>query len=255
MATLHDSTFGYLKPTDGQLVKMNELREITKKYVEDVDRILPAGLDKTYILRRIRETAMWNNVALTRNADGSPREQAKMIHAMIDIETLSLSKRPVITECAITFFDENNIIESLEGYFQLDPQIKEGRKIDEDTLRFWLSDGVTLEHQSKQCKMFNFFCNGITPFLETNKPERFWCNGLSFDIPIIEQVCMDYYLPIPWKYNATRDTRTLWEIVGLDVKKEERYENEKAHTALGDALFQARMVQKAWKMLGRKEDQ
>lgn len=72
--SLHPSTFDYLKPTDEQLAKMAELRLITKKYAEDLDRLLPSGSDKTYILRKLRELAMWNNVALTRRSDGSPKE-------------------------------------------------------------------------------------------------------------------------------------------------------------------------------------
>jgi hypothetical protein len=71
--TLHTSTFDYLKPTDSQVDVINHLRTITADYARLIDQALDDGPDKTYILRRIRETAMWINVALTRNADGSPR--------------------------------------------------------------------------------------------------------------------------------------------------------------------------------------
>ena len=73
MATLHCSTFEYLKPSDGQVEVMNHLRSVTAQYAKEIDQALDDGPDKTYILRRIRETAMWINVALTRHADGSPR--------------------------------------------------------------------------------------------------------------------------------------------------------------------------------------
>lgn len=71
--TLHPSTFEYLKPTDGQVDVMNHLRKVTADYAAVIDQALDDGPDKTYILRRIRETAMWINVALTRMADGTPR--------------------------------------------------------------------------------------------------------------------------------------------------------------------------------------
>lgn len=71
--TLHASTFEYLKPSDGQVDVMNHLRKVTADYATAIDKALDDGPDKTYILRRIRENAMWINVALTRNADGSPR--------------------------------------------------------------------------------------------------------------------------------------------------------------------------------------
>lgn len=71
--SLHPSTFDYLKPREEQINVMNGLREYTKEYAERIDMALDDGPDKTYILRRIRETAMWINVCLTHHADGSPR--------------------------------------------------------------------------------------------------------------------------------------------------------------------------------------
>lgn len=70
---LHFTTFDYLKPTDQQVHRMQELREATAYYALLLENILPDGPDKTYILRRVRETAMWVNEAIIRNADGSPR--------------------------------------------------------------------------------------------------------------------------------------------------------------------------------------
>ena len=71
--SLHPSTFEYLKPRQGQLDVMAEMRSATTEYAGLVDQALDEGPDKTYILRRIRETAMWINVALTRLPDGTPR--------------------------------------------------------------------------------------------------------------------------------------------------------------------------------------
>ena len=71
--SLHPSTFDYFKPREGQIEVMNALRGYTKEYAERIDQALDDGPDKTYIMRRIRETAMWINVCLTRHPDGSPR--------------------------------------------------------------------------------------------------------------------------------------------------------------------------------------
>lgn len=70
---MHESTFEYLKPTDAQLSSMNELRSEAKIYAASLERNLPEGPDKTYIFRKLREVAMWVNIAITRQADGSPR--------------------------------------------------------------------------------------------------------------------------------------------------------------------------------------
>ncbi len=70
---MHPSTFEYLKPTDAQKELMEFMRERSKNYAQDVETHLPDGADKTYILRKLREVAMWINVAITREADGTPR--------------------------------------------------------------------------------------------------------------------------------------------------------------------------------------
>lgn len=71
--TLHHSTFDYLKPTDDQLISMGFLRAAAKRYADEINVHVPEGPDKTYALRKVREIAMWVNVALTQHPDGAPR--------------------------------------------------------------------------------------------------------------------------------------------------------------------------------------
>lgn len=68
------STYQYLKPTDKQLENMNILRTAADDYSQVLEAILPAGPDKNFTIRNHRTTAMWANIALTREADGSPRK-------------------------------------------------------------------------------------------------------------------------------------------------------------------------------------
>jgi hypothetical protein len=70
---VHPSTFEYLKPSDEQLVRMAHLRQAAKDYCCAIERDVHDGPDKTYIIRKVREIAMWANVAVTRHADGTPR--------------------------------------------------------------------------------------------------------------------------------------------------------------------------------------
>ena len=70
---MHESTFQYLKPTDSQLDEMQTIREAGTAYAKVLQEIVPDGPDKTYLLRKLREVAMWANVAITRQPDGSPR--------------------------------------------------------------------------------------------------------------------------------------------------------------------------------------
>jgi len=52
---------------------MERLREAVKVYAKVIEADIQDGPDKTYIFRRLREIAMWVNVAITRCADGTPR--------------------------------------------------------------------------------------------------------------------------------------------------------------------------------------
>lgn len=71
---MHYSTYDYLKPTDAQVAAMNEARAAAKTYGEALERLLPDGPDKTFVIRAHRSNAMWANVAITRLPDGTPRE-------------------------------------------------------------------------------------------------------------------------------------------------------------------------------------
>lgn len=71
---MHPSTYEYLMPSDEQKAKMMEARAAVGLYADILGKILPEGPDKTFIIRSLRTVAMWVNVAITRNSDGSPRD-------------------------------------------------------------------------------------------------------------------------------------------------------------------------------------
>ena len=70
---MHPTTFEYQRPTEAQMAVMSGVRAAFSELASALERMLPPGPDKTYSLRHLRETAMWANVAITREADGSPR--------------------------------------------------------------------------------------------------------------------------------------------------------------------------------------
>lgn len=71
---MHPSTYEYLKPTDKQVEQVARVRAAAKAYSEVLEAELPDGPDKTFVIRAHRSNAMWANVAITRLADGTPRE-------------------------------------------------------------------------------------------------------------------------------------------------------------------------------------
>lgn len=71
--TLHDSTFEYHKPEEREINLMAQARAAAKAYADAIEAIMPEGPDKTYVLRKLREVAMWVNVGIDRLPDGRPR--------------------------------------------------------------------------------------------------------------------------------------------------------------------------------------
>lgn len=67
------STYEYLKPTDAQGASMARVREAAAAFSAVLAAELPDGPDKTWVIRNHRTTAMWANVAITRQPDGTPR--------------------------------------------------------------------------------------------------------------------------------------------------------------------------------------
>lgn len=70
---MHPSTYEYQMPTDEQKARMAEARAAAAAYADALDKVIPEGPDKTFIIRQLRTVAMWVNTSITRNADGSPR--------------------------------------------------------------------------------------------------------------------------------------------------------------------------------------
>lgn len=70
---MHPTTYEYLKPTEAQIENMARVRAAAKTYGEILEKELPDGPDKTFIIRAHRSNAMWANVSITRLPDGSPR--------------------------------------------------------------------------------------------------------------------------------------------------------------------------------------
>ena len=71
---LHPSAFEYLKPNEAQISRMAAVRGEFAEFVHRLDVQLPDGPDKTYVIRKLRECAMWANVCITREADATPRK-------------------------------------------------------------------------------------------------------------------------------------------------------------------------------------
>lgn len=172
-----------------------------------------------------------------------------MIHAMIDLETLSTNPNAVILTLGAVKFDPYTVMKPYDDlYFRVDvdSQTEMGRDVMQDTLDWWgrqpkeiseeaLSDNDRLP-LNDMVKAINKWSVGV---------DVFWCQGPLFDYAILQDIYTQLGHPQPWQYWQIRDSRTLFSLVPRDNEKREGH-----HNALQDCIFQAKKVQKIYKQLG-----
>ena len=176
-----------------------------------------------------------------------------MIHAMIDLETLSTNPEAVILTVGGVKFDPHSFTEPSQGmYFRVDvdSQTAMGREVMQLTLDWWAEQPKEISEEAlgdkdrislaKMLKTINKWSVGV---------DVFWCQGPLFDYAILQDFYAQMKVPVPWNYWQIRDSRTLFSLVPRDL-------NEKRtgkHNALEDCYFQARKVQEVYKQLDIKD--
>ena len=175
-----------------------------------------------------------------------------MVHAMIDLETLSTNPNATILTVGGVKFDPYTSEEPDKGmYFRVDvnSQTNMGRDVMQDTVDWWSKQPKEISDEAfsddnrvalnDMIKIINKFSVGV---------DVFWCQGPLFDYAILQDIYKQLGHPVPWQYWQIRDSRTLFNLVPRDP-------NEKRtglHNALEDCYFQAKKVQKVYKQLGIK---
>jgi hypothetical protein len=167
---------------------------------------------------------------------------------MIDIETFNTDSDSSIATIGAIKFNRYGTIGPIEDedtfYRRIDKQSCDslGLSVSFETLLWW-----TKQSQSSQNEVFQLI-NRI-PIQQAlkelsewigPKPVHVWCQGLSFDIPILEYAYKKCKIPIPWKFWKCRDTRTVY-----DIKESHFHSPEDKHHALNDCYFQIQCLQAA----------
>lgn len=159
-----------------------------------------------------------------------------MTHIMIDIETLGTRPGAVVTSVAfVRFADMAHTTLNLS----IPEQQALGLEMDQATLLWW-------EQQSPEARTAAFSnpipllpaLTHLSAWLAWAAPSQdalMWCHGASFDCPLLEEVYRRAAVPTPWKFWNVRDTRTLYDLAGVNVKD---YAVPPPHVALNDAIGQ-----------------
>jgi len=174
-----------------------------------------------------------------------PNSLARPINVMIDLETMGHTTTAPITEIGAVRFDPDSDRIAGEHFHcavSLENCIRLGMTPDASTICWWLAQGEDARR--------NFIATQLDPaplvtaldsLAQFIPPDAIvWANGASFDFAILGHAYRTVGLPLPWKFFNERCLRTLKALnKGIAV---ERYGT--AHSALYDAITQARLVQR-----------
>jgi hypothetical protein len=160
------------------------------------------------------------------------------IHFMVDIETLDTACTAVILSigaCVIT--NHMDPADADTFYQELDPNTQEGRSRSLATIEWWASQPPELYPRGDV--YIEDALNNLRAFLleHTDKP-IIWAKGTDFDCSILAHAYKSFGMETPWKYNDTRDFRTVKKLFGYSAVS--KLVNELPHNAVSDAVHQAR---------------
>lgn len=175
----------------------------------------------------------------------------------IDIESLALGPRPIITEIAMLGYDlaEDSLLSARHiHHYPVVPQqkIMPPREIHLGTLiaraewthtkgidfaeQLRLSSAPDFEDLVSLCRNFIVVFNQITDNGKANY--EVVCARPQFDIVAIETLLEEVGLEKPWAYDSVIDVRTMLKRAGINHKNVLLPSGCKPHTGFGDARWQ-----------------
>lgn len=156
-----------------------------------------------------------------------------MTDVMIDIETLG-----VLPGCVILSIGATNGKDNFSVKIDVEDSVKRGLIIEPRTTIWWMGQseearklisekGVDLESALKSfASSFDW------------KNSRVWCNGASFDFPILKAAFNAIGKELPWPYYNEMDFRTIKNFFDKRLFQELQVKPTVAHDGLQDARAQ-----------------
>jgi DNA polymerase III epsilon subunit-like protein len=155
-------------------------------------------------------------------------------YVMIDAETLSNRANSVIVQLGAVKFD---VLNGITDTFMVNIDSADSKKyncdISKDTLEWWMKQPAEIRKSWQVDKQpLREALMMFKDWYGTDK-KYIWCNGASFDYPIVAWSFKECDIELPWKYWDELDVRTISTFFGYKLPKANN------HTAKDDATAQA----------------
>lgn len=172
---------------------------------------------------------------------------------MVDIESLALGPRPVVTQVCMLGYDigEGAFLERQHNeFYPIDPQleISPPRKITGSTIAWWMkqadeararfdfSVGTDFQDLVALCRGIIQTFNALT---QDGKANYVICSkGPQFDIVALETLLAEVGLEVPWAHDRVDDLRTLLRRAAINPKWVTTPSGFIPHVAYWDAKWQ-----------------
>jgi hypothetical protein len=162
----------------------------------------------------------------------------------LDIETLAAQPNAALVSLGACKFDwTGKILDKFYTNIDALDCKKYGLVISQSTLDWWGKQSkearrawqVDAQPLKESLMSFNDWVGDLN--------HEMWCNGANFDYPILEEAYIRTGLEKPWKYYNLNDLRTVNNLFNIDMRKMRAEEEpDTYHNALGDALFQTKVL-------------
>ena len=172
---------------------------------------------------------------------------------MLDIESLALGTRPVITQVALLGYDldEDELLEPRHvQFYPVDPQqqIIPPRRITASTIAWWMKQSDDARARFEQSVSDDFAelpalaRHLIATFNQLTDDGRInyelVAKGPQFDVAAVETLFEDLGLKTPWDFRKVRDLRTLLATAGINDKNVPKPSGFIPHVAYWDGRWQ-----------------
>jgi len=166
---------------------------------------------------------------------------------MIDLETMDNRSTSAIASIGAVWFEPCGswIGRTFHMHVDLADCQRHGLTVGAETVVWWLGQSedaiATLRNGQEGAAPLVTALEALEAFADFDDPEtgEVWCNGASFDFPILENAFRATRGKSPWSFWQERDLRTL-KGLSPDLRIERSGTH---HNALDDAIHQARLVQ------------
>lgn len=172
-----------------------------------------------------------------------------MSNIMLDLETLGTKPGSIILSIGACTFNPRSEGYVYQFYRNIDPNdsVMKGLTTDPATVKWWSEQAIEAQEALKHDRIpLTQALEEFADWFTACSGEQVWCQGLTFDIPLLEAAYNIVGLPVPWKFWNGRDTRTVYDVCGFDLRSVTR--EGTYHNALDDCKHQVRCIQEALKL-------